>query len=164
VTPRAILVSGPVGSGKTTVLLALDELLAERPESYALVDLDWLCWVRPAADAALTPRAALSTNLAAVWETYRRAGVERLVLARAVASAEKLETIKDALSGVDVFVVHLVVPRTTLEARLRARDSGEQLSEHLAMLDEAPASAAHEVDADRAPAEVARDILAHAGW
>ena len=41
---RALLVTGSVGAGKTAVLLALGELLAERDEPYALVDLDWLCW------------------------------------------------------------------------------------------------------------------------
>jgi adenylylsulfate kinase len=161
--PHAILVTGPVGSGKTTVLYALDELLAERPEPYALVDLDWLSWVRPAADT-ITVREALRENLAALRETYRRARVERFVLSRALATGEELDEIADALSGAELVVVRLVVPRATLEARLRARDNGAQLAEHLAMLDEPPAFEAHEIDADRPAAEVAGEILRRAGW
>ncbi len=161
--PRGILVTGPVGSGKTTVLLALDELLSARSEPYALVDLDWLAWVRPAPNT-ITVREALIENLAAVSETYRRARVERLVLARAVASSEKRDAIVGALARTEVFVVRLVVARSTLEARLRARDTGEQLAEHLAMLDDRPKFDAHEVDADRPAAEVAAEILRRAGW
>jgi energy-coupling factor transporter ATP-binding protein EcfA2 len=161
--PHAILVTGPVGSGKTTVLYALDELLAERPEPYAVVDLDWLSWVRPAADT-ITVRDALRENLAALRETYRRAGVGRFVLSRAVATREEVDEIAEALTGAEILVVRLVVPRATLEARLSARDSGAQLAEHLAMLDEAPAFEAHEIDADRPAADVAAEILRRAGW
>jgi energy-coupling factor transporter ATP-binding protein EcfA2 len=164
VTQRAILLTGHVGSGKTTVLHALDELLAERTEPYALVDLDWLAWVRPSAAATLTVRDALVTNLAALWKTYCRAGVERLVLSRAVQDSEELRAITDTLGSVEIFVARLAVPRTALEGRLRERDSGAQLAEHLAMLDATPSFSAHDVDADRPAAEVAHEILERAGW
>lgn len=45
----AILLTGTVGVGKTTVLIEIGELLDAGQEPYALVDLDWLAWIRPAA-------------------------------------------------------------------------------------------------------------------
>jgi thymidylate kinase len=130
---KAILLTGGVGTGKTTVLLALGELLEERAEPYALVDLDWLAWLRPA-PGTLSVQDALVANLAAAWETFRRAGVERLVLARALQSAEELAAIRAALPGVELVAVRLTVPPEVQEQRLRARDTGRELEQHLAFL------------------------------
>lgn len=157
---RAILVTGPVGSGKTTTLLALDELLAERGEPYALVDLDWLCWVQGA-----PVEEVLAANLGAVRETYARAGVERLVLARSLVAEDELSALRSALPGVELCVVRLAVPRDVLERRIRLRDTGRELEEHLRLLGEPePGGADATVDATREPALVARAVLAAAGW
>jgi ribose 1,5-bisphosphokinase PhnN len=157
---RAILLTGGVGSGKTTVLLALGELLEERSEPYALLDLDWLAWLRPA-PGTLSVEDALVANLAATWETYRRAGVERLVLARFVGSADELAAIRGALPGVELVAVRLTVPPAIQEARLRARDTGRELEQHLAFL--AAGEPAHFEDATVAnvgpPPDVAAEVL-----
>lgn len=160
----AILLTGKVGTGKTTTLLALDELLEAQPEPYALVDLDWLCWVRPAGASEVTVGDALLANLAAVMHTYRTAGIERLVLARAAATAANVDAIRAVLDGTELVVVRLVAPRAVLEARLQARDTGAELEEHLALLDDEPAFPAVEVASDRPPREVALAVLAAAGW
>jgi dephospho-CoA kinase len=130
---RAILLTGGVGAGKTTVLLALGDLLEERAAPYALVDLDWLAWLRPA-PGTLSVQDALVANLAAAWATFRRAGVEQLVLARALQSAEELAAIRATLPGVELVAVRLTVPAEVQEQRLRARDSGRELEQHLALL------------------------------
>jgi dephospho-CoA kinase len=130
---KAILLTGGVGTGKTTVLLALGELLEERAEPYALVDLDWLAWLRPA-PGTLSVQEALVANLSAAWETFRRARVEHLVLARFVRSAEELATIRAALPGVELVAVRLTVPPEVQEERLRARDTGREPEQHLAFL------------------------------
>ena len=64
----------------------------------------------------------------------------------------------------------LPVDQGVLEQRIRLRDSGVQLAEHLAFLDaydaegaEARADAVIEID-DQSPAQVARDVLGVAGW
>jgi hypothetical protein len=129
---RAILLTGRVGSGKTAVLLELGRLLEERGEPYALLDLDWLAWVRPA-PGTLTVEGVLLTNLVAVRDTFARAGVEWLVLARYLESAEQLAALRQILG--DVFAVRLEVSRPELERRLRARDTRPDLDEHLALLD-----------------------------
>jgi hypothetical protein len=58
--------------------------------------------------------------------------------------------------------VRLDVPRAELERRLRARDRGAELDEHLAMLD-APPEAAN-ASGEGSPREVARAVLTVAGW
>jgi hypothetical protein len=165
---RAILLTGTVGSGKTVVTIAIGELLKQ---PYALVDLDWLGWVEPARASLFTQRAVLAENLRLIWPTFREAGVERLVLARYVEDRAQLDEFRAALPGVELFVVRLVASQAVIEQRLRARDSGAQLAEHLA--ETAEFAARGEANAledaivandDRALAEVAAEVLAAAGW
>jgi hypothetical protein len=159
----ALLLTGGVGTGKTTVLQALGELLEARGEPYALVDLDWLCWARPKWGS---PHELLCVNLAAVAAAYADTGVERLVLARHLVSAEELDALRAALPGVAVAAVRLTADAATREARLRARDAGAELEEHLALLaaGEPPRFEDAEVVAEREPAAVAAEVLRAARW
>jgi energy-coupling factor transporter ATP-binding protein EcfA2 len=128
---KALLLTGSVGSGKTTVMLALGDLLTESGVPHALLDLDWLAWLRPA-PGTLTVDQVLVANLAATWPTFVSAGAQVVVLTRAVQRAEQLAAIRAALPGVDLLSVRLEVTEPTRVARLRARDTGEELAEHLA--------------------------------
>ena len=121
-----------MGSGKTVVTIAIGDLLEQREQPYALVDLDWLGWVDPAPFSLLTQRAVLTENLRLIWPTFREAGVERLVLARYVEDRAQLDAFRAALPGVQLAVVRLVASPAVIERRLRARDTGAQLAEHLA--------------------------------
>jgi GTPase SAR1 family protein len=164
---KALLLVGTVGSGKTTVLLSLGHRLSESGEPYALVDLDWLAWVEPPPASELGVHEILVANLAAVVETFRRAGVTRLVLARHLTRADDVAAIEAALGGAALEVVLLEVPAAVLEARIRARDSGRELEEHLGEIGAAqPPEFAHRTVANdgRPPADVADEILRTIGW
>jgi adenylylsulfate kinase len=160
-----------MGSGKTAVAIALGDLLQQREQPYALVDLDWLGWVDPAPFSLLTQRAVLAENLRLIWPTFREAGVERLVLARYVEDREQLDEFRAALPGVELAIVRLVAPAPLIELRLRARDTGAQLEEHLAETAEfaarAEANALEDAvvdNGDRSLAEVAAEVLNVVGW
>jgi Ni2+-binding GTPase involved in maturation of urease and hydrogenase len=56
---RAILLTGTVGSGKTSVAIEIGELLERGGASYALVDLDWLAWLRPSPASLVTQESVL---------------------------------------------------------------------------------------------------------
>ena len=125
----------------------------------------WLAWLRPAPET-LSVGAVLAANLAAAWETFRQAGVEQIVLARALQSAGELEMIRGALPRVDVVPVRLTVSPSLQEQRLRVRDTGRELAEHLALLagGEAPVFEDTTVANDDLPSAVAAEVLAAAGW
>jgi GTPase SAR1 family protein len=164
---KALLLVGTVGSGKTTVLLELGRRLSERGEPHALVDLDWLAWVDPSPASKLGVQDILAANLAAAVATFRRAGVTRLVLARQLTRAEDLASIEAALGGAELAVVRLEVPAAVLETRVRARDSGRELEEHLAEIEAArrPEFSHLTVGNDGRPTvEVADEILEMTGW
>jgi hypothetical protein len=160
-----------MGSGKTAVAIAMGELLELRGQPYALVDLDWLGWVEPARASLFTQRAVLAENLRLIWPTFREAGVERLVLARYVEDSAQLEEFRAALPGVELFVVRLVAAQSVIEGRLRARDTGAQLAEHLS--ETAEFAARGEANAledavvengERALEDVAGEVLSVSGW
>jgi adenylylsulfate kinase len=171
VPARAILLTGTVGSGKTSVAIEIGELLESGETPYALVDLDWLAWLRPAPSSLVTQRSALADNLGLIWPTFREAGVTRLVLARYVEDRAQLDDFRAVLPGVELFVVLLVAPHDVIERRLRARDSGAQLAEHLA---EAATFAARAAEAaledavvengERPLGDVAEQVLRAASW
>jgi adenylylsulfate kinase len=168
---RAILLTGTVGSGKTSVALEIGELLEAGDLPYALVDLDWLAWLRPAPASLVTVHSALAENLALIWPTFREAGVERLVLARFLDERAQLDAVRGALPGVELFVVRLSAAQPLVEQRLRARDTGLQLAEHLAETaalavrgEQAALEDAVVENGERPLRAVAEDVLAAAGW
>jgi adenylylsulfate kinase len=171
VSARAILLTGTVGSGKKSVAIEIGEFLERGDAPYALVDLDWLAWLRPAPASLVTPRSALAENLSLIWRTFRAAGVERLVLARFLEDRAQLDALRGALPGVELVVVRLVAPAGLVERRLHARDSGFQLTQHLA---ETAAFAvrgaqvaledAVVANGERPLGDVAADVLSAAGW
>jgi hypothetical protein len=132
VTARSLLITGTVGVGKTSVLLELGELLTLGEAPFALVDLDWLAWLRLPRGSQTTVPDVLSENLAHVTRTFRRAGVERLVLARAVRRLHEVESIRAALEPCELTVVRLTAAPSVIARRLGERDSGARLAEHLA--------------------------------
>jgi adenylylsulfate kinase len=83
---RTLLITGPVGVGKTTVAEAIGDQLSKTGTPHAVVDLDWLskCWPAPSSDPfhfELQLR-----NLRAVTRNCAKAGARRLVLAGVVES------------------------------------------------------------------------------
>lgn len=171
VTARSLLITGTVGVGKTSVLLEIGELLSLADLPYALVDLDWLAWLRPSPSSQTTVSDVLSENLGHVSRTFRRAGVERLVLARAVRHRQEIESIRAVLEPCELAVVRLTAPPSVIARRLGERDTGARLAEHLAEASSfaAQAEAAGIGDVvletgEQPVAWVARELLVRAGW
>jgi GTPase SAR1 family protein len=162
---QGLLLVGPVGSGKTTLLLELGRRLEAQGVPYALVDLDWLAWVSPPAGSPSVHEVLLE-NLAAVAGTFARVGVERLVLARRLAGRAEVDSIR-AAAGVPLVTVELAAPVEVRERRIRSRDTGRELADHLAELAAGTGAGIGEVvvqSGDRPVGDIADDVLDVAGW
>jgi hypothetical protein len=86
-------------------------------------------------------------------------------VARALPELDELAAIRAALVDAVLTTVKLDVPRDELVRRVRARDTGAELEEHLALLSgPEPELEVVAVDAQRPPREVALAVLAAAGW
>jgi predicted kinase len=122
--PRALLISGTVGAGKTTAAEAVGERLRERGVPHAVIDLDQLRrrWPSPPADPFdLSVELA---NLTAVASTYLAAGAQRLVLAGVLEDRAARERYRRAV-GVPLHVARLAVDVPVARERLRRRHAGQ---------------------------------------
>jgi hypothetical protein len=166
-----LVITGPVGVGKTATGMAVSEILDDRGWAYALIDMDWLRWSqpRPAGDPFHT--ALGLRNLAAVWANCRATGAERLVLVDVVETGRDVERYREAVPGAFVQVARLHASLPTILSRLEGRESAASLAWHqrrapelIAIMDRNQIGDIH-IDTDGQTLEtIAQDVLLQAGW
>ena len=167
-TRRALLLTGGLATGKTVVIKEVVAIASTLSLRAAAIDLDWLGW---ATGATVALDDLIARNLTAVAGTYASAGIDHLAVARAVVHPRGLMVIAGALAEWELTVIRLDAPRGSLEHRIRARDSGSELREHLSELDNmtdrvsaAAPGALVVVNDGRDLQDVAMDVMRIAGW
>ena len=117
-----LLITGPVGVGKTTTADAVSYLLAQRGVRIACVDLPQIGKAFPLQDADPWNEELTHRNLACMWANFNAAGAERLVISRVLETRSGLRRIAEAVPGAEITVVRLRAPIPTLHRRIRARN------------------------------------------
>ncbi|MDA8345666.1 MAG: GrpB family protein [Thermaerobacter sp.] len=165
-TVPVLVLSGPVGVGKSTVADALSDLLAAHGVAHALSDLDALSEVEPRSPGDRFASGFALANLQALFSNARACGARCLIVPRVVEGEGDVADIRSAVPGADVLVVRLRAPLPVLEQRLRRREQGESLAWHLVRAAELSAALdrsgppGHVVEAgDASPERIARRIL-----
>ena len=165
---KVLVISGSMGSGKTTVLGEASDLLAAAEILHAAIDLDSLALGHLPAAAS---HDLLIRNLAAVWNNYAAAGITRLLLSEVLDTAAKRERLRQTIPGAEIVVCRLRATFDTMQQRIRLREPGMLQEQFVARIGELEAS----LDAGRVEdfsvqndgrsvTEVAREILVRAGW
>jgi hypothetical protein len=159
-----LVVTGPVGVGKTTVGWEMTEVLDERGLAFGFYDPDAVHFRPVPQDDPFGYRVSLA-GLAAVWPLMR---VPRLIVPLVVqerAVAERL------LPGAALTVARLTASPSTLEERIRRREIGAGLEWHLTRARELDAHWRDHpvedflVDTDgRAVRDLAVETLTRSGW
>ena len=165
-----LLISGAMGSGKTTVLSEASDLLKQADVSHAAIDLDWLSIMHPS--SGQQSERLMFANLAALWSTYAAAGAERLLIARVVENRSELQRYRDAVPGAEPVVCRLTASLDTMQSRLRVREPGMIQAQIVAragpLADTLRRARAEDFTVDngdgRSITDVAREVLAGAGW
>ncbi len=164
-----LIITGSLGSGKTTVGYAASSILAAFHVPHAFLDRDALC-------ASWPPEGRFNEdlayrNMASVWANYRDAGASRLVVSGVVEKAPDLNRFRSVVEGAEIVVCRLRASQATREERLRARDDGEKLDRHLArtveleqIVEQAGIEDFSVVNEGRPVTEVAEEMLEMAGW
>jgi chloramphenicol 3-O-phosphotransferase len=186
--PRALLITGVSGVGKSTIAGAIGGLLSGAGLSTAVVDVDALAQFGPPPRSKGDFYHALKcANLAAVWATFKAAGARFVVVAAGVDSTAECDDFARSLDGCDVQTVRLTADAEAI--RQRRRDRGDQAAKTAAKAatkdvnqtadkkadqtaaknadqnaDPGEPAPATSVRNDRPPVTVAREVLARAGW
>ena len=165
-----LVISGSMGSGKTTVLSELSDLLEEASVAHAAVDLDMLSLMHPRRGEQ--GERLMYDNLAAMWPNFAALGAERLVVACALEDRADLRYYREAVPGAEPIVCLLVAPVETMQQRVRSRDIGmlqeRLLANSLRLAETLPKARAEDFTVEngdsRSITEVAREILSRSGW
>lgn len=167
-----LLITGPVGVGKSSVFSEVGDLLQAAGIRFAAVELDALSYCHPPAPGDDRFRTDLTfRNLAAVWRNFRAAGAERLILSRVLESREELARYRKAVPGADITVVRLRASVPTLRKRVARREIGSGRTWHTRragelsrLMDRARVEDILVDTTGRTVNAIAREILDRTGW
>ena len=166
-----LVLTGPVGVGKSTVLSEIARLLTQASVPHAVVDLAGIGRAWPAPEDDRWNERLIHRNLACMWANFRDAGAEHLVLARVLEARSLLRHVEAAVPGAAVTVVRLRASLPVLEARIRHREQGGdptwylEVAAYLVDAMEQPGIADHVLDNERGSvADVAAQALRLVGW
>jgi predicted kinase len=165
-----LVITGPVGVGKSTIAAEAAWLLRRAEVPHALVDLDRIeqCWPVPA-DDPWNERVS-HRNLACMWANFRQAGADRLIFVRVLETRSLLRRVTKAVPGAQIAVVRLWAPVAVLQERIRAREAGDPdwflgAATATAGVFERAQVEDHLVDnANRPVTVVAEEVLHRVGW
>src|SRR4051794_28454084 len=96
-----VLITGPVGVGKSTAAGEVAALLSDADIAHASVDLAQIgaCWRTPTDDP--WQERLVHRNLACTWSNFREAGARRLVLCRVLEARSLLRHVASAVPGAE---------------------------------------------------------------
>jgi energy-coupling factor transporter ATP-binding protein EcfA2 len=114
---RVVVITGPPGAGKTTVLTALMGLLEADDVRFAAVEVEALALAHPWPDDD-----AAFDHLSYVAESFRRRGYPSLLVSATIENHGYLRRLLDALPSDDVALVGLHAPTALLRERITRRE------------------------------------------
>jgi hypothetical protein len=135
-----LLITGPIGVGKTAVADEVSLRLERDGFHHSNIDMDGLRQVfpRPGDD----PRAEQIglQALKSVWLVHQKAGASALVIAELLSSEQALRGYRDAIPGAEIRVVALTASAEALRSRIVSRELGSDLDWALARSQETRAA------------------------
>jgi GTPase SAR1 family protein len=113
----AVVITGPPGAGKTSVLTALTDALSDDDIAHAAVEVETLVWTHPAlSDEQWRRQLRLNCRL------YRDAGHNLLLLAHTLETDDDVAELVAAVDADDTVLVRLEAQPQTLVERIIERE------------------------------------------
>ena len=165
---HVLLITGSMGSGKTTTLGEASDLLTARGIVHAALDFDMLAQAHVRHQDGGSVALA---NLQSVCTNFEAVGVRRLLIAAAIESASELERLRTTTAAGDMVISRLRASPGTMEARVAARERGVFSSRYIRrvrelerILDAAALESFTVETTERSVTDVAHELLRRAGW
>lgn len=166
-----LLISGPVGVGKTTIANELSNLLEDDGVPHTYVDLDYLTCTFPRSDADPYGNKLALQNLQAVWENSRKLGSKNLIIPRVIESKAEAAKIAAVVGIATPIICRLTASDQTLLERVRTREIGSGLLWHekrsiqlSAELSESKVEQLCIATDNRSVTEIATELMQQVGW
>jgi hypothetical protein len=164
-----LIITGAMGSGKSTVLGAATDLLTLQGIAHAAIDLDALGIFHLPVE--IEGSSVALRNLHCVWGNYAALGLTRLLLARAIETRTDLDACRQAVAANRTVICRLRASLETMQRRVRLREPGPfqqnfvaRVAELEDMLDRAQLEDFSIANEDGSISDVAREMLMRAGW
>jgi GTPase SAR1 family protein len=113
----AVVLTGPPGAGKTSVLTALVDALSDDDIAHAAVEVELLVWTHPALTGEQWAR-----HVRSACELYRQDGHRLLLVAHTLETDADVAELLDAVGADEVFLVRLEAQPATLAERIIERE------------------------------------------
>jgi hypothetical protein len=169
VTKSLLIITGTMGAGKTAVMAEASDILSGRNMVHAAIDLD-------AFAVAHLPSISgndeiMYRNLRSVHKNCADAGLERILLARAIENRAMLNLIRGIVPAPHTVVCRLTASIEAMQQRVAMRDRGmlqrelvARVAELNAILDRVALEDFTVVNENRSLTDVALEMLVKAGW
>lgn len=112
-----LVLTGPPGAGKTSVLTALVDALSDDDIAHAAVEVEALVWTHPA-----VTREQWARHVRAICELHRQAGHRLLLVAQTLETDADVTELLAAVAADQVFLVRLEARPATLVRRIVERE------------------------------------------
>jgi predicted kinase len=113
----AVVVAGPPGSGKTTVLTALENALADDGIEHAAIEVEAISWSHPPVSDEQS-----FLHLAAIRQMYAKAGYSLILCGATITSRQYLDGLLAALSAHEYLLIRLEGDPLVLRQRIIDRE------------------------------------------
>lgn len=125
-----LIVTGPVGVGKSKVSEAAADYLCLKQIPNAVIDVDCFRHAYPAPPGDRFNTSLVYNNLSAIWPNYAKLGITHVIIPNVIESCEEIENYKSAIPNADITVIRLDASIDILHKRLENRETGEMLKWH----------------------------------
>ncbi len=113
----AVVITGPPGAGKTTVLTALVDALSDDNVAHAAIEVEGLVWTHP----ALTDE-QWARQVRCACESYREAGHRLLLVVQTLEADADVAELLEVVGADEIFLVRLEAEPASLVERIIERE------------------------------------------
>ncbi len=125
-----LIVTGPVGVGKSSIADAVFNMLVQKKIASAVIDVDSFRSAYPPPPNDRFNTMLVYKNLASVWPNYDALGIKHLIIPNVIENSEEIEQYKAVIPNASITTIRLMASIPTLHKRLENRESGDSLKWH----------------------------------